>query len=331
MLDTKNKKEIILTRGTTEAINLVMSSWGRTNVKAGGAVVVTRMEHHSNFVPWQTLALEKQAEFRIVELTPDYRIDLNSFSEALKGKPQVVAFTYMSNALGTVNPVKEMAELAKNAGAVVVLDCAQATAHLPMQLDILGPVDFVAFSGHKMFGPTGIGALWGREALLQKMPPYQYGGDMILNVQDKLTTWNDLPFKFEAGTPNISGTVGLSAALDYLSSVGLKKIREIENELTQVALGEFKRIQGLHIIGPPNVSMRGPVVSFTLDKVHPHDLATFLDMEGIAVRAGHHCAQPLMNRNNLTATTRASFSFYNTVEEIALLSESIRKAQRYFT
>jgi cysteine desulfurase/selenocysteine lyase len=323
--------EIIFTRGTTESINLVASSWGPAHLKPWNEILVTRMEHHSNFVPWQSLAHRTGAKFKICELTPEYEIDLEAFRAALASKPRIVAFTMTSNVLGTRNPVAEMAALAKAAGALVVVDAAQGIPHEPVSIEKLGPIDFLAFSSHKICGPTGVGVLWGREELLRDMPPVQFGGDMILNVQDQTTQWNDLPWKFEAGTPNIAGVIGLGAAIDYLNSIGMAAIHARVTALTRQTILRLADIPGVHLIGPgPDHPNRGAAVSFVVDGVHPHDLSTFLDTRGIAIRAGHHCAQPLMSRLNLTATARASVSFYNTESEIDFLAKSIAAARDYF-
>lgn len=323
------ENELIFTSGTTAAANLVASSisdW----VQEGDSIVVTRMEHHSNFVPWQQLAKRRGANFKIVDLTSDLRIDLESLKTALSSKPKVLSFTLMSNVTGVITPARQIAEMAKAAGAWVFADAAQAAAHLPLNLADLGPIDFLAFSGHKLGGPTGTGVLWGRETILKKLPPYQFGGDMIRIVEDQDTQWNELPWKFEAGTPNIAGVIGLGVAIDYLMSVGMESIAAHERELAQAALARLQRIPGLKLFGPSTAENRGAVLSFTLEGVHPHDLATFLDVEGIAVRAGHHCAQPLMRSLGLPATTRASFAFYNTLGEIDVLAAQLEKAPAYF-
>ena len=330
-IGVKHEEEVIYTRGTTEAINLVASSWGRANVKAGDDIIVTRMEHHSNFVPWQSLAKEVNANFKIVELTSDYTLDLSHLESLLKsGRPKVLAVTAMSNVLGTINPIRDIAKLAKSYGAVVVVDAAQAMAHLNRKIADFGDIDFLAFSAHKMCGPTGIGILWGRKELLQKMPPYQYGGDMILQVTDELTTWNELPWKFEAGTPNYADAIAFGAALDYLEDVGLAQIEAHEASLIQYGRSLLSQIPGVKVLAPENSKAHGGVLSFTVAKVHPHDLATFLDAEGIAIRAGHHCAQPLMKKLGLAATNRASVSFYNTKDELGVLATQVQRAQEYF-
>ncbi|HTL13205.1 MAG TPA: cysteine desulfurase [Bdellovibrionota bacterium] len=327
-----SESEIIFTRGTTESINLVMQTWGRANVRAGDAVVVTRMEHHSNFVPWQSLAKEKGAEFRIVELTQDLTLDWDSLKRALSGRPKLVAISLMSNVLGLLQPVAEVAALAKKAGAHVLVDAAQAVAHVPIRVGDLGPVDWVAFSGHKMCGPTGTGVLWGRKEVLETMPPYHFGGDMIRKVGDQETTFNDLPWRLEAGTPHVAGFVGLGAAVEYLSSLGMDKIHAQEKVLGEYLFEKVGSVPGLKIWNPPIRlgGVRAPLVHFSMEGIHPHDLAQFLDAEGIAVRAGHHCVQPLLSKLGVPATTRASLAFYNTTDEIDALIQGLTAARRYF-
>lgn len=329
-LGTSKTSEVIFTRGTTDALNLVCSSWGSENVKAGDEIVVTRMEHHSNFVPWQALAKRKGATFTVVELDSQGRLDLESLKKVLDRKPKILAITLMSNVLGTINPIREISLMAKEAGALVVVDGAQGVGHLPVNIGDLGHIDFFAFSSHKMCGPTGVGVLWGKEEVLDKMPPYQYGGDMILSVEDQLTRWNELPWKFEAGTPNIADVIAFGAAIDYLFDLDRAKIHAYETELTQKALDRLLRVPGLKILGPHTVEQRGAAVSFTLPQIHPHDLATYLDHQGIAVRAGHHCAQPLLKKLGVVASTRASFYFYNLPEEIDRLGTALEGALEYF-
>ncbi|MCC7441179.1 MAG: SufS family cysteine desulfurase [Bdellovibrionales bacterium] len=325
-------QEVVFTRGTTEGVNLVMAAWGRANVREGDDIVVLRSEHHSNFVPWQALAIEKRARLRIVELTPDLTIDWNSLKEALSGRPKILAMGLMSNVLGMLQPVAEIAAMASKAGARVFVDAAQAVAHLPLKLSELGPVDWLAFSGHKMCGPTGTGILWARRELLEQMTPWMYGGDMIRRVGDQESSWNELPWKFEAGTPNISGFVGMGAAVDYLSALGMERVHAYERTLTEKLFAELARVEGLKLWNPP-LSLggaRAPLAQFTLEGVHPHDLAQFLDAEGIAVRAGHHCVQPLLSKLGVPATTRVSLSFFNEPTEIDFLVEQLGRARRYF-
>lgn len=320
---------LIFTRGTTESLNLVAASWGRANVSEGDEVVVTALEHHANFVPWQQLALEKKATLRICELTPDGRLDLDCLRALLNSKTRVVAFNHVSNALGTINPVAEIVEIVRrNGDAITVCDGAQGAPHLPVLFDDLG-VDFYAFSGHKMLGPMGIGGLLGKRDILQRMPPYQTGGDMIEFVGDEQTTWNELPHKFEAGTPNAADAVGLAAAAEYLDGLGMDRVLEHERTLMSLAQRQLETIEGVKIFGP-SVDKRSGVVSFTMLDVHPHDLATILDGEGVCIRAGHHCAQPLMRRLNVPATARASFYVYNDKEDVEALVAGILKAREIF-
>jgi cysteine desulfurase/selenocysteine lyase len=318
---------VVFTRGTTEAINLVAGSWGRANVKAGDTVVVTAMDHHSNLVPWQILCGEKGATLRMVEITADGRIDLLDFGRALGAGPRLVAFPYVSNSLGTVNPAAELTRLAHAAGAIVVIDGAQATPHLRVDVQALG-CDFYALSGHKMLGPMGSGALIAKPALLEAMPPYHGGGEMIERVWDDHSSWNKIPHKFEAGTPNVEGAVGLAAAISYLERLGMDKIAEHEQALARVAIERLKEIEGVTVYGPKD--HRAGVVPFTYRDIHPHDLATILDRDGVCVRAGHHCTQPLMRRLGVPATARASFYVYNDVDDIDALVSAVRKAGELF-
>lgn len=320
---------VIFTRGTTESLNLVASAWGRENVRSGDSIVVTAMEHHANFVPWQRLAAEVGAEFRICELTPEGRIDLDMLRELISARTKVVAFGHVSNALGTINPVAKIVEMVRaQSDAIVVCDGAQSAPHLQVHFDTLG-VDFYAFSGHKMCGPMGIGGLIGRRALLDAMPPYQAGGDMIEFVYDDRTTWNVLPHKFEAGTPNAADAYGLGAAVDYLSAIGMDAVRAHEQALMAEAFKQLSTIDGLHLYGPP-VAERSGVISFTVQDVHPHDLATILDGHGVCIRAGHHCAQPLMRRLGVAATARASFYVYNDERDVAALVDGVKEAVQLF-
>ena len=320
---------LIFTRGTTESLNLVASAWGRANVKAGDEIVITGMEHHANFVPWQQLAIEMGAVLRICELTDDGRVDLVQLRTLVGPKTRVVAFSHVSNALGTINPVAEIVAIARGVGALVVCDGAQAAPHLALNVGALG-LDFYAFSGHKMCGPMGIGVLVGRREILEAMPPYQMGGDMIEFVYDERTTWNALPHKFEAGTPNVAGAVGLAAACEYLDGIGMAAVRAHEQELLALAQKLLSEIPGVKIYGPASVADRSGVVSFTLEGVHPHDLATILDQDGVCVRAGHHCAQPLMRRLKVPATARASVYVYNDARDVEALANGVAKARTLF-
>ena len=320
---------LIFTRGATEALNLVASAWGRANVQRDDEVVVTAMEHHANFVPWQQLALLAGARLRICGLTADGRIDLDELASLLGLRTRVVAFPHVSNALGTINPVREIAALVRSrCGALVVCDGAQGAPHLCVRFDELG-VDFYAFSGHKMCGPMGIGALLGRRDVLEAMPPYQMGGDMIEVVGDETTTWNVLPHKFEAGTPNVADAVGLAAAVRYLDGIGMTEVARHERALVTLADQRLRAMEGVIIHGPA-FAHRSGVVSFTVEGIHPHDLATVLDERGVCIRAGHHCAQPLMRRLDVAATARASFYVYNDEADVDALVEGVRAAQRLF-
>ena len=311
----------------TEAINLVAGAYGRANVRAGDSVVVTAMDHHSNLVPWQLLCQEKGATLRMVEVTEDGRIDLSDFGRALERRPKIVAFPYVSNALGTVNPVAQLAKLAHAAGAVVVVDGAQSTPHLKVDVRAI-ECDFYALSGHKMLGPMGSGALVAKPELLEAMPPYHGGGEMISRVWDDHSTYNKIPHKFEAGTPNVEAAVGLAAAIAYLERVGPERIADHERALAAAAIDKLVQIEGVTVYGPRD--HRAGVVSFTYGDIHPHDIATILDQDGICIRAGHHCAQPLMRRLNVAATARASFYLYNGLDEVDALVGSLVKAGALF-
>ena len=322
---------LIFTRGTTEALNLVAAAWGQANVRKGDEIVVTGLEHHANFVPWQQLALAAGAKLRICELTPDGQVDLDRFRKLLGAKTKVVAFSHVSNALGTINPVREMTALVreKSKDAIIACDGAQSAPHLRVRLDELG-VDFYAFSGHKMLGPMGIGGIVGRRKLLDRMPPYQTGGDMIEFVGDDRTTWNVLPHKFEAGTPNVAGAVGLAAACDYLDGIGMDAVRAHELHLLELITSRLSRIEGVVQFGPPDLAKRSGVVSFNVGEIHPHDLSTVLDQGGVCIRAGHHCAQPLMRRLKVPATARASVYVYNDAADVDALVQGIERAREMF-
>ena len=322
---------LIFTRGTTEALNLVATAWGRPNVGRDDEILITGMEHHANFVPWQQLALAAGARLRICDLTADGRVDLDGFASLLSTKTKVVAFNHVSNALGTINPVREMAAMARARSpyAVIACDGAQSVPHLPVRVDDLD-VDFFAFSGHKMCGPMGIGALVARRALLETMPPYQMGGDMIEFVGDDRTTWNVLPHKFEAGTPNVADAVGLAAACDYLDDIGMESVRAHEVGLLEELLASLTALEGVVVYGPAEIAQRSGVVSFTVADIHPHDLSTVLDQDGVCIRAGHHCAQPLMRRMNVPATARASVYIYNDSSDVEALVAGVRRAKEMF-
>jgi cysteine desulfurase/selenocysteine lyase len=328
-IKARQSKQVIFTRNATESINLVAYSWGEANIHAGDLIVLTEMEHHSNLVPWQLLAQRTGAHLEFIPVSDDGLLRLDIYQQLLQQQPKLIAFTHMSNVLGTINPAKEMIAQAHAAGAIVLLDAAQSVPHLPVDVEDLD-VDFLAFSGHKMLGPTGIGVLYGKRALLEAMPPFMGGGDMIRTVHLRESTWNDLPWKFEAGTPAIAEAIGLGVAVDYLSNLGMAMVQQHEREITAYAMEQLQAISGLKIYGP-DASQRGGVISFTLDDIHPHDLASILDQEvGVAIRAGHHCAQPLMDRFGLAATARASFYIYTLPAEIDILVQGLRKAQEIF-
>ena len=318
---------VVFTRGTTEAINLVAAAYGRAHVRTGDSVVVTAMEHHSNLVPWQMLCQEKGATLRMVEITGDGRIDLSDYGRALERRPKIVAFPYVSNALGTVNPAAQLARLAHAVGAVVVVDGAQSTPHLKVDVQTLD-CDFYALSGHKMLGPMGSGALVAKPELLDAMPPYHGGGEMISRVWDDHSTYNKIPHKFEAGTPNVEGAVGLAAAIAYLERIGPERIAEHEQALAAAAIERLTQIEGVTVYGPRD--HRAGVVSFTYGDIHPHDIATILDQDGICIRAGHHCAHPLMRRLSVSATARASFYLYNGMDDVDALAGALVKAGALF-
>lgn len=326
-IDAPESRSVIFTRNTTESINLVMFSWGRQNVAEGDEIVLSAMEHHSNLVPWQMLAKEKGAHLKFIELTPAGELDMQSAGNVINSKTKLVSITQMSNVLGTINPIRELAELAHKAGALVFVDAAQSVPHLPVSVRQLD-CDFLAFSFHKMLGPTGVGILWGRTELLQKMPPFMGGGDMIASVWREKFRANELPWKFEAGTPNIADVIAASAAIDYLERLGMSAVRQHEQQLTQHALDRLSALPGITIYGPPDATKRGGVVSFNLQGVHPHDIGQILNESGIAVRAGHHCCQPLMRELDVMGTARASFYIYNTEQEIDALCHALREAER---
>jgi cysteine desulfurase/selenocysteine lyase len=319
---------VIYVRNATEALNLVASSWGRRNVGPGDEILLTEMEHHSNIVPWQLLAEEKGATVRYLPFNPDGTLDLSQLPRLLTGRTKVFAFTAMSNVFGTINPTRQLVQAAHEVGAIAVVDAAQSVPHLPVDVVDLD-CDFMAFSGHKMLGPTGIGIRYGKRPLLEEMPPYMGGGDMIRRVRLEGSTWNDLPWKFEAGTPSIAEGIGLGAAVDYLEQIGMEEVHAYEQFITGYALEALSEVPGLKLIGPP-VSQRGGVASFTLDGVHPHDVSQVLDQDGVAIRAGHHCAMPLHHRLHIPASARASFYIYTTTEEIDRLVSSLNHVRQVF-
>jgi cysteine desulfurase / selenocysteine lyase len=328
-VNAPSAREVIFTRQATEALNLVAYAWGLNNLGPGDVVVVTELEHHSNFVPWQYIAKKTGASFRMIHLTEDGELDLSDLEPiAREGNVKVVAINLVSNALGTINPVEKLAEWAHEQGAIMVVDAAQAAPHHPIDVQALG-CDFLAFSAHKMCGPTGVGALWGRLELLDAMEPFNLGGHMIRKVRPEETTWGDVPHKFEAGTSPIAEAVGLGAAIDYLEAIGVQAIEEYEQELAAYALERLAEVPGIVLYGPPP-SRRAGIVSFNLGEIHPHDVAQILDAEGVAIRAGHHCCQPLMTRLGVAATNRASFYLYTVRDEIDRLVEGVQKAHKLF-
>jgi cysteine desulfurase/selenocysteine lyase len=327
-INARSTDEIIFVRGTTEGLNLVAQTYGRQNINAGDEVLISGLEHHSNIVPWQMLCDEKQARLRVVHIDDRGVIPLDQFEKALNARTRLLALSHVSNALGTVNPLPAMIEMAHGWNVPVVVDGAQAVPHMPVDVRALN-ADFYAFSGHKLFGPTGIGVLYGKQALLEAMPPFEGGGDMIRSVTFEKTEYNVLPYKFEAGTPDIAGIIGLGAAIDYLNTIGIDRIAAYESDLLEYGTAAFSELRGVRIIG--TAPSKASVISFIIEGVHPHDVGTILDQEGIAVRTGHHCAQPVMDRFQIAATTRASLAFYNTTAEIDALIAGIRKVQEFFS
>jgi len=326
-LGASSRREVILLRGTTEAINLVAQTYGRRHVGRGDEVLITGLEHHSNIVPWQLLCEEMEAVLKVAPIDDAGEVYLGAFERMLSSRTKIAAFAHVSNALGTINPVKRMTELAHAVGAVVVIDGAQAAPHLKVDVGSIG-CDFYAFSGHKVYGPSASGALYGHEALLAAMPPWQGGGDMIASVSFEKSTWNELPYKFEAGTPNVAGVIGLGAAIDWVNKIGLERIAAHEHELLEYGTRLLEGMKGVTLVG--TAREKAAVLSFVIDGVHPHDVGTVLDHQGIAVRTGHHCAQPVMDRFRIPATTRASLACFNTKQELDALAAGIRKVQEMF-
>jgi cysteine desulfurase / selenocysteine lyase len=326
-LNARVKHEIVFVRGTTEGINLVTNTWGRANLRAGDEIIIAGLEHHSNIVPWQIVCEQTGALLRVIPIDDRGELILEEYEKLLGPRTRMVAIGHVSNALGTINPVRRIIEMAHNAGALTLVDGAQAVPHMLVDVQALD-ADFYALSGHKLFGPTGIGVLYGKTALLEAMPPYQGGGDMIRSVTFEKTTYNDLPYKFEAGTPDIAGGIGLGAAVDYITRLGIEKIQAYEHELLLYATEALERIPGLRIIG--TAREKAAVLSFVIEGIHPHDIGTVLDRQGIAVRTGHHCAQPVMDRYHIPATTRASLAFYNTRGEIDALVAGLYKVKEVF-
>ena len=329
-VNIKNRQELIFVRGTTEAINLVAYAWGRPHINEGDIIVTTEYEHHSNIVPWQLLTQEKRAKLEYIGMNDDGQLNLDDLDKYLAtGKVKLVTFSLMSNVLGTITDAEKIIAKCKAAGVPTLIEGAQAVPHMKVDLDTLG-CDFFAFSGHKMLGPTGVGVLWVRKSVLQTMSPFHGGGDMIREVHKYETTWNDLPYKFEAGTPNIADVIGFGAAIDYLTKIGMDNIRQHEIELTTYAMEQFAKIPGLQIYGTKDIAKRGGVISFNFADVHPHDVADIIDKEGISLRSGHHCAQVLMERLNVAATSRASFYIYNTKADVDALINSLNIVAKVF-
>ena len=329
-LNIQNREEIVFVRGTTEAINLVGYAWGRDNVQKGDIVVTTEYEHHSNIVPWQLLTQEVGAELKYIDIDDNGELMLDQLDEYLAtGKVKLVAISHVSNVLGTITDIQQVITKSKNAGAKILVDGAQAVPHMKVDIDKLG-CDFYAFSAHKMLGPTGVGILWARKEILENMKPFHGGGDMIREVHKYETTWNDLPYKFEAGTPNVADVICFAAAIDYLSNIGMDNIRNHEIELTQYALEKMSKVKGLTIYGPRDPQKASGVISFNFNDVHPHDVATIIDKNGVAIRSGHHCAQVLMEKLNVAATNRASFYIYTTKEEVDTLIDSLEQVAEVF-
>ena len=329
-IGAENPANLIFTRNTTEAINLFAYAWGGRNLKPGDEVLLTVMEHHSNLVPWQIIAQQTGAVLRHVDITEEGLLDMASFYKLLGPKTRVVSVTHMSNVLGTINPVEEIAKAAHEQGAIVLIDGAQSVPHLPVDVEALG-CDLLAFSGHKTLGPTGVGALWVKQELLETLEPFMGGGEMIREVQLDYSTWNTAPYRFEAGTPNIADAIAWAEGIEYLSSLGMEQVREHEIQLTRYALNALKNVQNLKVYGPADPALKGGVAAFSLEGIHPHDIGTALDQFGVAVRAGHHCAQPLHRRLGVDSSARASFYLYNTEEEIDKFVEALQAAQEYFS
>ena len=328
-IHANKREEVIFTKGCTDSLNLVAATYGEQNIQAGDEIVISIMEHHSNLIPWQQLALKKGATLKYIGLTKEGELDLADAAAKITDRTKIVAVTHASNVMGTVTPLKQLAKLAHQHGAIIVGDGAQAVPHMKVDVTELD-VDFYAFSGHKMMSPTGIGVLYGKQALLEAIPPYQYGGEMIGTVTEQASTWAALPYKFEAGTQNIAGAVGLGAAIDYLTAIGMDQVEVHERVLVQTVLPQLLAIEGLTVYGPTDPAKHTGVISFNLGHLHPHDLATALDMEGVAVRAGHHCAQPLMNYLGLEASARASFYLYNTAADAEKLVSALKEAKEFF-
>jgi len=329
-INAPSPESVIFTRNTTEAINLVAYTWGRANVLEGDEILLTQMEHHSNLIPWQRLASEKGATVRYIELTDTQTLALDGLENLFDARTRIAAMPHVSNSLGTINPVKKIAAEARRNGTLFLVDGAQGAPHLPVDVQAIG-CDFYAFSSHKMLGPTGVGVLYGRPELLEEMEPFLGGGEMIRKVTFEGATWNDLPWKFEAGTPNIADVIAFGSAIDYLNKLGMENVREHEIEITDYALTRLSQLEGIVMYGPPDPRERGGVVSFNFGDLHPHDIGTVLDHHGVAIRAGHHCTQPLMRTLGVSGTARASFYIYNTPEEVDVLIEALEATRDFFT
>ncbi len=325
-IKAKSPRGVVFVRNATEAINLVAMAWARKKLKPGDEILLSRMEHHSNLIPWQLVAKETGAKLRFIFLNLDGTMNLSNVDELINDRTRLVAVSHMSNVLGTINPIRQLADLAHAKGALMLADGAQSVPHMPVDVGELG-CDFMAFSGHKMLGPTGIGVLYTREELLEAMDPFMGGGNMIMEVSCETATWNEIPYKFEAGTPNVAGAIGLGVAIDYLNRLGMESVRQHEIELTAYALEKLGEVKELLIFGPRDPQIRGGVISFNFLDVHPHDVGTILDQEGVAIRAGHHCCQPLMNWLDVPATARVSFYIYNTRDEVDVLVGALNKAK----
>ena len=328
-INAPSPESIIFTRNTTEAINLVAYTWGRANVREGDEILLTQMEHHSNLIPWQRLAAEKGASVRYIELTDSQTLALDGLENPFDARTRIAAMPHVSNSLGTINPVEKIAAEARRNGTLFLVDGAQGAPHLPVDVQAIG-CDFYAFSAHKMLGPTGVGVLYGRPELLEEMEPFLSGGEMIRKVTYEGATWNDLPWKFEAGTPNIADVIAFGAAIDYLNELGMENVREHEVEITDYALTHLSQLEDIVMYGPPDPRERGGVVSFNFGDLHPHDIGTVLDHHGVAIRAGHHCTQPLMRTLGVSGTARASFYVYNTPEEVDVLVEALEATRDFF-
>lgn len=329
-INASSIKEVLFTRGTTTGINWVAQGFAKYRLHEGDEIWISKTEHHSNFVPWQQLALQTGASLKFLPLTEEGELDVQATKEVLTNKAKIISIAHASNVLGTIQPIKALAQIVHEVGGVLVVDGAQAAPHMKIDVQDLD-CDFYAFSGHKMLAPTGIGVLYGKQALLEEMQPIEFGGEMINFVYDTESTWNELPWKFEAGTPNIAGGIALGVAIDYLEEIGMDQIHAHEQQLVAYVYDKLTQMEGVTVHGPTDVSSRSGVISFTMEGVHPHDLATALDMEGVAIRAGHHCAQPLMRDLSVSSTARISFYIYNTMEEAEFFIEALQKVKEFFS